>query len=168
MDSIDIILLEICKLHDELVCKTTSYIYHKSVIWYPRIGVEMITVLNNHKPTFKVRQSRFVVRDLKVLDSSITKSVSSLSPASCNARKTINTKQYRKSLEWVRFRMNSKYNYQDSRKLGAIKSVQMFFLSKAIILHKQVKKISHTPCAGTFSLNYAQKNLTPNHRFIKH
>lgn len=63
-------LLEICKLHDEHVCKTTSYIYHKSVIWYPRIGVEMITVLNNHKPTFKVRQSRFVVRDLKVLDSS--------------------------------------------------------------------------------------------------
>ena len=64
-------LLEICKLHDEHECKTTSYIYHKSVIWYPRIGVEMITVLNNHKPTFKVRQSRFVVRDLKVLDSQL-------------------------------------------------------------------------------------------------
>lgn len=37
--------------------------------------------------------------------------------------------------------MNSKYNDQDSRKPGAIKSVQMFFPSKAIILHKQVKKI---------------------------
>lgn len=168
MDSVDIILLEICKLHDGHVCKTASYIYHKSVIEYPRIGVEMITVLNNHKPTFKVRQSRFVVRDLKVLDNSITKSVSSLSPASCNARKIINTKQCRKSLEWVRFRMNSKYNDQDSRKPKAIKSVQTFFLSIAIILHKQVKRISHTPRAGTFSLNYAQKNLTPNQRFIKH
>ena len=101
MDSVDIILLEICKLHDGHVCKTASYIYHKSVIEYPRIGVEMITALNNHKPTFKVRQSRFVVRDLKVLDSSITKSVSSLSPAFCNARKIINTKQCRK-----RFRMS--------------------------------------------------------------
>ena len=168
MDSVDIILLEICKLHDGHVCKTASYIYHKSVIEYPRIGVEMITVLNNHKPTFKMRQSRFVVRDLKVLDSSITKSVSSLSPAFCNARKIINTKQCRKSLEWVRFRMNSKYNDQDSRKPEAIKSVQTFFLSIAIILHKQVKRISHTPCEGTFSLNYAQKNLTPNQRFIKH
>ena len=64
--------------------------------------------------------------------------------------------------------MNSKYNDQDSWKPGAIKSVQMFFLSKAIILVKQVKKISHTLCAGTFSLNYAPKNLTPNQRFIKH
>ena len=64
--------------------------------------------------------------------------------------------------------MNSKYNDQDSRKPEAIKSVQTFFLSIAIILHKQVKRISHTPCEGTFSLNYAQKNLTPNQRFIKH
>ena len=55
--------------------------------------------------------------------------------------------------------MNSKYNDQDSRKPGAIKSVQMFFLSKAIILHNRWKRF-HTPCAGTFSLNYAQKNLT--------